>query len=189
MAKTNSYNDLVSLNKRARQLKADNLARITELQEMENQINGSIEAAMVSGNQTKYGNGIDQLARIKTEIETLKRFCDKSEDRGGGAFYSDADVIEAWEAERDSFRASGLKSIAAIDKLLDKLMDEMIRFGRMKQDANKRREQFAALMIDGSKLPTLGPDIYVDTLINVAQKAKNESDRDALTTARFRDLF
>ena len=184
MAKTNSYNDLVSLNKRARQLKADNLARITELQEMEKQINGSIEAAMVSGNQTKYGNGIDQLARIKTEIETLKRFCDKSEDRGGGAFYSDADVIEAWEAERDSFRASGLKSIAAIDKLLDKLVDEMIRFGRMKQDASKRRAQFAALMVDGSKLPALGQDVSAKTLVDINERAKTDADREALMSAR-----
>ena len=180
MAKTYSYNDLVSLNKRARQLKADNLSRITELEEAEKQTRSGVEAAMVSGNQTKYSNGIDQLARIKTEIETLKRFCDKSEDRGGGVFYSDADVIEAWEAERDSFRASGLKSLAAIDKLLDKLADETIRFGCMKQDASKRRAQFAALMVDGSKLPALGQDMYFRTLVNINVRAKNDTDREAL---------
>ena len=184
MAKNYSYNDLVSLNNRARQLKANNLSRIAELEEMEKQTRSGVEAAMVSGNQTEYSNGIDKLARIKTEIETLKRICDKSEDRGGGAFYSDADVVKAWETERDSFRASGFKSLAAIDKLLDKLADEMIRFGRMKQDASKRRAQFAALMVDGSKLPALGQDVSAKTLVDINERAKTDADREALMSAR-----
>ena len=183
MAKTISYKELCERKNRAELLKANSRDQIFALHEEEERINDSIEAAIVSGDKAAYKNGVDRLSKIRIEIDSLESFCKKNEGRGGGSFYTDADVEQAWNAERENLRAAGLKSISSIEKILDKLMEEMTRFGQIKLDADKRRTQYCELMADNSRLSHLGEDIRYKNVINLIAMAKSESERNALFAA------
>lgn len=183
MAKKYTLAELRNMFDSFRQTLAKNAEKIDALRAEEASIQEDLSKALVSGDDRAYKTGIDKLVRNQTEAKILEDFNAKAPKRGGGSMFSDADVLAAWEADREKYRKAGLEHVQTVQQLIDAIVVEAEKLGKLKAKAQDQRNQYIELMVNPDRVPNLGADVAIPGRFALTQYAKSDEQRGEIMNA------
>lgn len=183
MAKKYTFVELRKMFDSFRRTLAKNAEKIDALRAEEASIREDLEKALVSGNDRAYQAALDKLVRNQAETKALEEINAKAPKRGGGSMFSDADVLAAWEADREKYRKTGLEHVQTVRQLVDAIVTEAEKLGKLKMEAQNQRNQYIELMVNPDSLSKLGEDVAIRGNFSLVQHATTDEQRNDIMNA------